>query len=395
VPSSRLFPAAAWLAVSSACSAQTSYRLADLGALRQDGESWAFGVNEAGQVAGLSLFDVPDRQMTGVRMSAGQITDLGRLEGGLYAWAWAINDAGHVAGTSNRVIVFNDQTFAYRYDGTELILLDQLSTNVGTEAFDINSAGVVVGSASPGPPLINTQVPVRWDGTQVTRLDDLGGFNGYARAINDHEDIVGAAELPSGPMRACLWRDGAASDLGTLGGRGSDAFDVNDAGQIVGWAHDAAGVERACLWEDGAAADLGTLGTSSRALAINESGWIVGTSWVIGEGQRAFVRTEAGEVLNLNERVRQAPGWILQHANDINESGVIVGYGRANGRTRAFLLTPICDGDFNADGELDLFDFLAFQSAFGNDDPSADLNSDGILNLFDFLSFVNVFNVGC
>jgi len=51
--------------------------------------------------------------------------------------------------------------------------------------------------------------------------------------------------------------------------------------------------------------------------------------------------------------------------------------------------------DFNADGQANLFDFLAFQAAFGNESPSADLNGDGRLNLLDFLAFQTAFGGGC
>jgi len=54
-----------------------------------------------------------------------------------------------------------------------------------------------------------------------------------------------------------------------------------------------------------------------------------------------------------------------------------------------------CPADFNNDGNANVFDFLAFQSAFGDGDPSADLNGDGQLNVFDFLAFQSAFGVAC
>ncbi|MFI4882509.1 MAG: GC-type dockerin domain-anchored protein, partial [Phycisphaerales bacterium JB064] len=47
------------------------------------------------------------------------------------------------------------------------------------------------------------------------------------------------------------------------------------------------------------------------------------------------------------------------------------------------------------DGELTLFDFLAFQNAFDGGDPSADFDGDGEFTLFDFLAFQNAFDAGC
>ena len=54
-----------------------------------------------------------------------------------------------------------------------------------------------------------------------------------------------------------------------------------------------------------------------------------------------------------------------------------------------------CCADFDADGVLDLFDFLAFQSAFALADPRADFNGDGELTIFDFLQFQTEFDAGC
>ncbi|OAB62982.1 hypothetical protein AY599_15015 [Leptolyngbya valderiana BDU 20041] len=54
-----------------------------------------------------------------------------------------------------------------------------------------------------------------------------------------------------------------------------------------------------------------------------------------------------------------------------------------------------CYADFDDDGSLTIFDFLAFQNAFDNGDLAADCDEDGILTLFDFLCFQNAFDAGC
>jgi hypothetical protein len=54
-----------------------------------------------------------------------------------------------------------------------------------------------------------------------------------------------------------------------------------------------------------------------------------------------------------------------------------------------------CYPDFNGDGTLDLFDFLAYVNDFNASDPNADCTGDGLFDLFDFLCFVNAFNAGC
>lgn len=87
--------------------------------------------------------------------------------------------------------------------------------------------------------------------------------------------------------------------------------------------------------------DLGALpgAQTSEAYGVDEKGRIVGTSWVPGEGPHAVVWID-GQLLDLNDRIEQGSEWTLQYARAINASGQIVGYGRLQGHTRAFLLTP-------------------------------------------------------
>ena len=54
-----------------------------------------------------------------------------------------------------------------------------------------------------------------------------------------------------------------------------------------------------------------------------------------------------------------------------------------------------CRADLDSDGELTLFDFLAYQNLFDGGDLAADFDGDGELTLFDFLAFQNEFDAGC
>ena len=54
-----------------------------------------------------------------------------------------------------------------------------------------------------------------------------------------------------------------------------------------------------------------------------------------------------------------------------------------------------CRADVFPDGELNIFDFLAFQNLFDAGDPAADFDGDGRLTIFDFLVFQNEFAAGC
>ena len=62
----------------------------------------------------------------------------------------------------------------------------------------------------------------------------------------------------------------------------------------------------------------------------------------------------------------------------------------------AYIFEPNpCPADLDGDGELTIFDFLAFQNAFDAMDPVADFDGDGDFTIFDFLAFQNAFDAGC
>ena len=54
-----------------------------------------------------------------------------------------------------------------------------------------------------------------------------------------------------------------------------------------------------------------------------------------------------------------------------------------------------CAADFNADGEVDFFDYLDFVDAFSSTLPIADFNADGVIDFFDYLDFVDAFASVC
>lgn len=80
----------------------------------------------------------------------------------------------------------------------------------------------------------------------------------------------------------------------------------------------------------------------------------------------------------------------------IEPSGAIIEVGPAHvvvTGTSAVLV--VCAADRDGDGELTVFDFLAFQDQYASGDLAADLDRDGSLTIFDFLLFQNRFAQGC
>jgi hypothetical protein len=55
----------------------------------------------------------------------------------------------------------------------------------------------------------------------------------------------------------------------------------------------------------------------------------------------------------------------------------------------------LCYADADENGELDFFDFLAFQNEFAAGHPASDCDVSGALDFFDFLCFQNAFAAGC
>jgi hypothetical protein len=93
------------------------------------------------------------------------------------------------------------------------------------------------------------------------------------------------------------------------------------------------------------------------------------------------------------------PGFATVGDFDGNGSSDFAVTNRDSNTTSVFIndtagTTP-CTADFDGDGSLTLFDFLAFQTAFDTSDLRADIDGDGTLSLFDFLGFQNLFSIGC
>jgi hypothetical protein len=89
-----------------------------------------------------------------------------------------------------------------------------------------------------------------------------------------------------------------------------------------------------------------------------------------------------------------APG---QYRLTVEFSANAAGVGAAStaGLSARALFTTSCRVDLTADGIVDLFDFLDFQTLFDDRDPRADFTEDGVFDLFDFLAFIDLFDGPC
>jgi probable HAF family extracellular repeat protein len=120
-------------------------------------------------------------------------------------------------------------------------------------------------------------------------------------------------------------------DLGALSGGQSQALAINDSGVVVGSSTVLSGARRAVRWKKGVKRNLGTLGgRNSEATAINLAGVIVGWSETSSGKRHAFIWRN-GVMTDLG-----ALAGGFSQANGINRYGRVVGWSTAaSGRKHA------------------------------------------------------------
>jgi len=190
-------------------------------------------------------------------------------------------------------------------------------------ALGINNPGQVTGSKGG--------VAYVWTPGKLKLLGTLDGGSSIGSAINDRHWIVGYSR--SGATRAFLYRHGRMEDLNWPGSSGT-AYAVNAPGHIVGWAGDSVFTAHGFL-DDGVT--LTDLGPHTFPNGINRSDQVVGD-----RNGHGFIYTHR-RVYDLNSLLDSTsdPGWVIQSAEAINDSGVIVGWGIRNGSYYPVMLTPV------------------------------------------------------
>lgn len=313
------------------------YTITALGGAAPTGMWSPSAINSLGQVAGYTIVSGAVYHAF-VWDSTNGFRDLGVVGSGT-SRAEAINDLGQVVGSSYA----DTAHYAFIWDKDNgMRSIGSLNSNANwSYALDINNASQVAGQSWSG----TTYHPYVW--TQAAEMQDItpqSSTQRVAAAINNH-GVVAGYSVNTGWDKAFVWDSlNGLHELGDLGGGVSYAYGINDSGTAVGYSYLPGGtVKHAFVWTSSEGMrDLGGLGGSEcRAECINKYGTIVG--WADkADGTRSAVLWDNGTMYDLNNLIPSAPGWKIQVASGINDSGYIAGAGVSpSGQTQGVLLTPV------------------------------------------------------
>jgi probable HAF family extracellular repeat protein len=314
--------------------------LRSLGTLSGNGNSYAYGINNAGQVVGTSETESGAVYAYRTLPNGGAMQSLGAFDGGIQSDGRAINELGQVTGTS-RFGLFDTHAFLY--------------------------------SGNPG------------NGGTMIDLGTLGGSNSAGVGINSAGHVVGESDLPfddtlgEAPRHPFLYRNGVMHDLGTLGGLYGSANSINASGAIVG---------HSSLTSDGSHAFLYTGVPGAGGSMVDLENWlntanpVAGGQWLLHSassindlgyitGQGLFNGNNRAYLLDAIELVG-IPG-DANRDRSVNFDDLLrvaQFYNQSSGATWD-------NGDFNGDGVVDFTDLLALAQRYGTSGfADADFNAD-------------------
>ena len=236
----------------------------------------------------------------------GRMTPLATL-GGNNSYAFEVNDLGQVAGIAENSThdpncippqVLDYEAVIWGPKEGEIHQLPPLPGDAVAGASAINDKGQAVGGSNPVcMPISGTVHAVLWEKGSVTDLGNLGGaLLSIAFGINEQGHVVGFSDLAGDVYtHAFLWtKHKGMQDLGTVSGDvASYAYGINSKDQVVGDSCPEEGSENGChafLWENGVMTDLNTLIPPNSPVyltvsnQINDEGEISCTACVISNG---------------------------------------------------------------------------------------------------------------
>jgi len=373
------------------------YVLSDLGILKHIG-SEANAINDQGEVIGTLGIE------TSIETSAAKesdefspqdnhtflwnrnkVTDFGRSRAGL-----RINATGQILGfeylpdfdLSDPSKMFQFSPILYS-EGKWKNILPKGSVSGYPAA--LNDSGQVVGLLRLNGSPYTKLSPALWSGTDVHLLEIPPAYiSGKVTGINNAGQAIGFLQKVSAPpasyeTSAVLWDTAGLTLLGRLPDSGqSEAVAINQRGLVLclatfNWEKFQKYMQEMLagkknpkkegfsfggyLWDHGKIIPLTDPQVTDPQVsvagidaskgyvprAMNDHDIVVGRAADFSGASLAFI-WENHKMIDLNTLIASGSGWHLTEAKDINNKGQIVGQGKYEGRSHAFLLTPITPG---------------------------------------------------
>ena len=362
------------------------YTVSDLGILPGFESSYAVGLNDRGQVIGSLSRKGIDFSSHGFLWTEGQMRDLGNV------YLKSINNKGHVVGAKRpkylqfSAIIYSAGRFTPLLKNTSAMSIAECINDSGQvvglmqaanqrspaetkrggfvwadgkrryldapegyqvgNAVSLNSQGQIVGELWETVPnehytVLNKRHAVLWEGDSITLLNEPPGFNESEAVAINNQGLILVRTVQS------TFNELISSISEEKGARVEDMQEFIDSLQqkIAAQPQDVPFFrQQSFLWQNGQMQMVDGLAT-----ALNDQGQVVGWSGC-DLGAKALAKGgvtpyaflwQNGELIDLNDIIPPESGWHLTRANGINNNGQIAGHGKVDGKTRAFLLTPI------------------------------------------------------
>jgi len=266
--------------------------------------------------------------------------NLGPSVGSSYSRVDGVNDAGQVIGTHEGHAFITGPNGQGMADlGLPSSTYDPSSATA--EPYSINNLGQVVGSAYSAQ--VGTFFPFI-TGANGQGIAPVNNVQGVA-AINDLGQLVGQVgshAFVTGPNGQ------GQTVLGDFGGAFSSALAINNSGVVVGRAQTTSLTDHAFIYgvNGQGMRDLGTLNGSydySTAFSLNDAGNVVGLSYSASGYQHAFITGANGQgMLDLSSMTTLPDGSYLdlRYASQINDRDQILALG-SDGHTYLLNMTSV------------------------------------------------------
>jgi uncharacterized membrane protein len=311
------------------------YRVIDLGVNFDPARG-----NDRKEVAGEVTAEVGSAQtQTAAIYRNGTLSTLPGLPQQQSSFALGLNDSGEIVGQID--LSPSDERAVIFHPGSAPTLLVSQSSYAVSQARAVNDRGTIVGWADPEPYLTQQcSEAVVFLGRDKVKI--LNSVANVAYAINDRGTIAAETGLCSPPTAPVLYDPSQSIPL-PPGNSGGAPSDINAAGEVVGsYTCDAPSTcIDAVFYFDGSQTRAimdPTGGGCLFAGGINDSAEIVGTICSQNSGAALLA---PGPVTDLNGEIPSDAGWKLRSAADVNDAGVIVGFGTFEGSSHGFMLLPV------------------------------------------------------